>query len=216
MWFDGSIVRQRLRFGVGLRYREVMSDEPTMSAQADAWPRPHRLTVHDYYRMAEAGVLSPDDRTELIEGEVIDMPPIGNRHAEVVRLLNKRLLRAVGDAAEVSTQLPVRLSLRSEPQPDFALVKAKSGGYRDAHPTPSDVLLVVEVSLSTLRYDLGKRASLYASSAIAEYWVFDLQSNRVWRHRLPDGDHYAQVDEITTGDLPLPAGLGALNLADIF
>jgi Uma2 family endonuclease len=193
-----------------------MSDERLMSAQADTWPRPHRLTVHDYYRMAEAGVLSPDDRTELIEGEIIDMPPIGHRHAEVVRLLTKRLIRALGDAAEVSAQLPVRLSLRSEPQPDFAVVRAKRGGYRDAHPVPSDVLLLIEVSDSTLRYDLGLRANLYAAYGVPEYWVFDLQRGRVWRHRAPAGERYTVVDEILGGDLPLPAGLGVIELTDIF
>ena len=131
-----------------------------MSAQTESWPRPHRLTVHDYYRMAEVGVLHPDDRTELIEGEIVDMPPIGDRHGSVVRLLTTRLVRAVGDAAEVSCQLPVRLSLRSEPQPDFAIVKAKQGGYRK-HPHSRDVLLLVEVSDSTLRYttSVSARAS---------------------------------------------------------
>ena len=193
-----------------------MSDEPNMSARAEHWPRPHRLTVHDYYRMAEAGVLSPDDRTELIEGEIIDMPPIGNRHAEVVRLLTKRLVRAVGDAAEVSTQLPVSLSLRSEPQPDFAIVKTKRGGYRDAHPAPSDVLLLIEVSDSTLHYDLCKRASLYAAHGTPEYWVFDLQRNRVWCHRTPSGKRYMELDEIRAGELPLPMDLGALDLAELF
>jgi len=187
-----------------------------MSAQTESWPRPHRLTVHDYYRMAEAGVLSPDDRTELIEGEIIDMPPIGNRHAEVVRVLTKRLVRAIGDAAEVSAQLPVRLSLRSELQPDFALVKTKPGGYRSGHPAPSDVLLLIEVSDSTLRYDLGKRASLYAAHGVPEYWVFDLKRNRVWRHRAPTGGQYTQLDELTAGELPLPAGLGVIELAEIF
>ena len=197
-----------------MRYREAMSDDSFMSAQNQNWPRPHLLTVHDYYRMAEVGLLSPDDRTELIEGEIIDMPPIGNRHAEVVRLLTKRLLRAIGDAAEVSAQLPVRLSLRSEPQPDFAIIKAKS--YRSAHPVPSDVLLLVEVSGSTLRYDLGKRASLYATHGIPEYWVVDLQRNRVWRHRAPAGREYTQVDEIAEGALSLP-GLGAeISLAELF
>jgi Uma2 family endonuclease len=160
-----------------------MSD---MSAQTESWPRPHRLTVHDYYRMAEVGLLSPDDRTELIEGEIIDMPPIGDRHGAMVRALNVRLVRALADAAEVSSQLPVRLSLRSEPQPDFAIVKAKRGGYRK-HPTARDILLLIEVSDSTLRYDLGKRANLYAAHGIPEYWVFDLQRNRVWRHREPSG-----------------------------
>lgn len=186
-----------------------------MSAQTESWPRPHRLTVHDYYRMAEVGVLRPDDRTELIEGEIVDMPPIGDRHGSVVRLLTTRLVRAVGDAAEVSCQLPVRLSLRSEPQPDFAIVKAKQGGYRK-HPHSRDVLLLVEVSDSTLRYDLGKRASLYAAHGIPEYWVFDLQHDRVWRHRAPRSREYTQRDEITEGALRLPALDAELDLADLF
>jgi Uma2 family endonuclease len=192
-----------------------MSDEPTMSAQAESWPRPHRLTVHDYYRMAEVGLLHPDDRTELIEGEIIDMPPIGDRHGAVVRLLTTRLVRAVGDAAEVSCQLPVRLSLRSEPQPDFAVVKAKRGGYRK-HPQSRDVLLLIEVSDSTLRYDLGKRASVYAAHRIPEYWVFDLQRDRVWRHRAPSGRGYTEVDEIEAGALPLPTLAAELSLAELF
>jgi Uma2 family endonuclease len=192
-----------------------MSDEHVMSAQTESWPRPHRLTVHDYYRMAEVGLLSPDDRTELIEGEIIDMPPIGDRHADVVRVLTKRLIRTLGDSAEVSSQLPVRLSLRSEPQPDFAIVKAKQGGYRK-HPVASDVLLLIEVSDSTLRYDLGKRASLYAAHGIPEYWVFDLQHDRVWRHRVPQGREYTQRDEVTEGTLLLPKLRAELDLADLF
>ncbi len=189
-----------------------MSD---VNAQTESWPRPHLLTVHDYYRMADVGLLSPDDRTELIEGEIIDMPPIGDRHAAAVRALTMRLVRAVADAAEVSTQLPVRLSLRSEPQPDFAILRAKRGGYRK-HPLPSDVLLLIEVSDSTLHYDLGKRASLYAAHAIPEYWVFDLKRDRVWRHRAPLGREYTQIDEITEGNLPLPVAGAELSLADIF
>ena len=192
-----------------------MNDESVMSAQTESWPRPHRLTVHDYYRMGEVGLLSPDDRTELIEGEIIDMPPIGDRHAAVVRLLTTRLVRAVGDGAEVSSQLPVRLSLRSEPQPDFAILQAKPGGYRK-HPLPSDVLLLIEVSDSTLRYDLGKRASLYAAHRIPEYWVFDLQRNRVWRHRAPSGRDYTQLDELISGTLPLPTLDVEISLAELF
>ena len=191
-----------------------MNDEP-MSAQTESWPRPHRLTVDDYYRMAEVGLLHPDDRTELIEGEIIDMPPIGDRHAAVVRLLNTRLVRAVGDAAEVSSQLPVRLSLRSEPQPDFAVVKAKRGGYRK-HPQPRDVLLLSEVSDSTLRYDLGKRASLYAAHGIPEYWVFDLQRDRVWRHRDPNNRGYARVDAAESGTLTLPTLDADISLEELF
>ena len=186
-----------------------------MSAQTESWPRPHLLTVQDYYRMAEVGLLSPDDRVELIEGEIIEMPPIGDRHADVVRVLNKRLIRAVGDTAEVSSQLPVRLSLRSEPQPGFAIIKAKQGGYRK-HPLPSDVLQLIEVSDSTLRYDLGKRAGLYAAHGIPEYWIIDWQHNRVWRHRAPNGREYTQRDEVTGGALPLPALDAELALAELF
>jgi Uma2 family endonuclease len=77
------------------------------------------------------------------------------------------------------------------------------------------VLLLIEVSDSTLRYDLGRRASLYAASRIPEYWVVDLQSNRVWRHRAPRGERYTEVDEIAAGDLPLPEGLGSLDLSAV-
>jgi Uma2 family endonuclease len=107
-----------------------MSDEQAMSAQTESWPRPHRLTVHDYYRMAEVGLLSPGDRTELIEGEIIDMPPIGSVHASVVTLLTRRLLRAVDDSVEVRVQLPVRFMPRSEAQPDLVLVKHRADAYR--------------------------------------------------------------------------------------
>ena len=173
-----------------------------MSAQGQTWPRPHRLTVNDYYRMAEVGLLSPDDRTELIEGEIVDMPPIGHRHADVVRRLYKRLVLAVGEMAEVSSQQPVRLSLRSEPQPDFALLRP--GDYRSAHPGPSDVELLIEVSDSTLRYDLDVKARLYAEHSIPEYWVVDLIGSRLVRHRAPRDGQYTQLDEIRSGTLSIP------------
>jgi len=187
-----------------------------MSAQTETWPRPHRLTVDEYYRMAEVGVLAPDDRTELIEGEIIDMAPIGVDHAEVVRRLNKRLVRAAGDSAEVSVQLPVRLSVRSEPQPDLALLKPRPTGYRHAHPSADDVLLLIEVSDSTLRYDLDVKAQLYAKHAVREYWVVDLVANRVWRHRRPSGQHYAQREEIQEGALEFPVNAGEIAVAELF
>ncbi len=187
-----------------------------MSAHTESWPRPHRLTVDDYYRIAEAGVLSPDDRTELIEGEIVDMAPIGSVHADVVMLLTKRLFEAVGDSAGVRTQLPVRLSTHSEPQPDVALVKAKPGGYRRTHPSSGDVLLLIEVSDTTLRYDLNVKARLYATHGIPEYWVIDLLTNRVVRHRRPSDTHYADRTEIAAGALELPDGFGEIVVAELF
>jgi Uma2 family endonuclease len=186
------------------------------SARTETWPKPHRLTVDEYYRMAEAGVLSPDDRTELIEGQILDMAPIGIDHAEVVRRLNKRLMRAAGDSAEVSVQLPVRLSLRSEAQPDLALLKPKPTGYRRAHPSAADVLLLIEVSDSTLGYALDVKARVYAKQAVPEYWVVDVVAKRVWRHRRPSGDKYAQRDEIAKGTLELPVNGGEIVVAELF
>jgi len=140
-----------------------------MSAQTETWPRPHRLTVDEYYRMADAGLLSPDDRTELIEGEIVDMPPIGSPHAAIVTMLTERLVRLVGASAQVRVQAPVRFMPRSEPQPDIALVKPRSDAYRNAHPIAADVLLLIEVSESTLRFDLEVKSRLYATHGIPEY-----------------------------------------------
>ena len=187
-----------------------------MSAHTETWPKPHRLTVDDYYRMAEAGVLSPDDRTELIEGEIIDMAPIGSVHAEVLRLLTKRLIETVRTAAHVSVQLPVRLSQRSEPQPDIAVLEARSDDYRRAHPSADDVLLLIEVSDTTLRYDLNVKARLYATQGVREYWVVDLVANRVWRHRKPRGTAYVERTEIAAGSIELPEELGEIAVADVF
>jgi Uma2 family endonuclease len=193
-----------------------MSDEPSMSAKAEEWPRPHLLTVYDYYRMAEVGLLSPDDRTELIEGEIIDMPPIGSRHAVAVTLLPKRIIRALGDSADVRVQLPIRLLPRSEPQPDIAVVKPRSDAYRRAHPTADDTHLLIEVSDATLRYDLEVKARLYATHGIREYWVIDLVNRRVVRHRAPRGAQYTQVDLLDGGALALPGLASEIDLAELW
>ena len=187
-----------------------------MSAQTESWPRPHRLTVHEYYRMAEVGLLSPGDRTELIEGEIVDKPPIGSEHASVVTLLNRRLMRIVDDSVEVRVQLPVRFMPRSEPQPDFALVRHSSDAYRREHPTAKDVLLLIEVSDSTLRYDLEDKARLYATHGIPEHWVVDLVNGRVVRHRAPGRARYGKRDEIASGGLPLPTLGAEISLAELF
>jgi Uma2 family endonuclease len=193
-----------------------MSKSEAMSAQPEGWPRPHRLTVHDYYRMAEVGLLRPDDRTELIEGEIVDMPPISSEHASVVTLLTRRLLRAADDSVEVRVRLPVRFMPRSEPQSDFALVKRKADAYRSGHPTAKDVLLLIEVSHSTLRYDLEDKARLYAKHGIPEYWVIDLVNRRVVRHRSPAHAMYRQRDEVASGALPLPTLRAELSLSELF
>lgn len=161
-------------------------------------------------------MLSPDDRTELIEGDIIDMPPIGSRHAAIVTVLGKRLVQAVGDTVDVRVQAPLRLAPRSEPQPDIALVKSSPAAYRSAHPVAGDVLLLIEVSDATVRYDLEVKARLYATHGIPEYWVIDLPENRVCRHRRPSGERYTERDEMRTGAIRLPSLTNEILISDLF
>jgi Uma2 family endonuclease len=153
----------------------------------------HLLTVDEYYRMAEVGVLAADARVELIEGEVVDMASIGTRHASRVTRLNQLLTAAVGQAAIVAVQNPVRLSQRSEPQPDIAVLRPRADFYESAHPTPADVLLLVEVSDTTSRYDLEIKAPLYARHGIQELWVVDLDNHVLLVHRQPGTRGWGEV-----------------------
>src|SRR5437868_5275408 len=110
-----------------------------------AEPSPRRFTAEDYYRMAKAGVFKEDDRVELIEGEIIEMPPLGSRHASCVGRLIRLLAPALGQRAFVNVQNPVRLDDYSEPVPDFLVLKQRHDDYSTGHPKPADTLLVIEV-----------------------------------------------------------------------
>jgi Uma2 family endonuclease len=145
----------------------------------------YRLTVDQYYRMADVGVLAPDARTELIEGEILDMAPIGSRHAGTVAWLHRQLSRAVGDLAMVFTQSPARLSHITEPQPDVLLLRPRADYYRQAHPRAEDILLLIEVSDSTALYDYEIKMPLYASYGVREAWLVDLDAEQLIYHRAP-------------------------------
>jgi hypothetical protein len=151
------------------------------------------LNVAEYHRMAAVGLLSPDARVELIDGEIIDMAPVGSRHAAAVDLLGREFMRLVGNLAIVRIQGPIRLDEFGEPQPDVCLMRPRDDGYAGSHPRPLDVFLVVEVSDATLAFDLGSKARTYAAHAIAEYWVVDLVSDRLHRHRQPTTRGYREV-----------------------
>jgi Uma2 family endonuclease len=159
----------------------------------ESWLPRHRITVDDYYRMAEAGLLAEDARVELIEGEIFDMAPIGSRHSGVVSKLTYLLSRAIGDRAMLRVQQPIRLSRSSEPQPDLALVRPRSDFYARSHPTASDTLLVIEVSETTLRYDQLIKAPLYAAHAIPELWIIDLEGAQMHVFRSPEAERYRDV-----------------------
>jgi Uma2 family endonuclease len=159
----------------------------------DDFPRRHRITVEEYHRMAEVGLLAPDARVELIDGEIIDMPPIGYRHAAVVDRLTKLLVASVGDRAIVRCQGPVQLGDISEPQPDFALLTHRDDFYGERPALGPDTLLVIEVSESTLRYDRQTKMALYSRHAIPEFWVVDVKGKQLHVFRRPMGSEYGEV-----------------------
>jgi Uma2 family endonuclease len=137
------------------------------------------FSAAEFERMGEAGVFTRDARLELIEGEIIETSPIGSRHAACVKFLSRFLNRTVGDIALVSTQNPIRLNDFSEPEPDLALLRLRDDFYRDAHPTPADVLLVVEVADTTLGYDRQVKMPLYAKAGIEEAWIVNLTDEQI-------------------------------------
>lgn len=157
-----------------------------------------RFTVYDYHRMGEAGILHEDDRVELIEGEIVEMAAIGTRHFTCVNGLTRLLVRTVGDEAIVSVQNPVRLSESNEPQPDLAVIRARD--YRRSLPTPEDVLLLIEVSDTTLAYDHNTKLPLYAQASIPEVWIVDLTGETIERHTEPSGDVYRHTERARRGE----------------
>jgi len=144
-------------------------------------PTRHKLSIDDYMRLAEAGVLAPDARVELIEGDLIDMPPIGTGHMSVTNRLNRLLVRRAGDDAIVSVAHPMSLPPWSMPQPDFMLLAPRADDYASAHPVAADVLLAIEVADTSLRYDRNTKARLYASHGVAEYWIVEVGARRLHR-----------------------------------
>ena len=157
-----------------------------------------RFTVHDYHRMGEAGILHEDDRVELIEGDLVEMAAIGTRHFSCVNGLNRLLVRSVGDEAIVSVQNPVRLDEYSEPQPDLTVIRERD--YRESLPMPEDVLFLIEVSDTTLRYDRNLKLPLYARAGILEVWIVNLSGEVIELHTGPSGSGYRFLERARRGD----------------
>jgi Uma2 family endonuclease len=173
----------------------------------------HRFRVEDYYRLGETGILGPEDRVELIDGEVIDMTPIGSGHAGCVSFLNRKLVQALGDSAVTHVQNPLRLSEVSEPQPDLTVLRAREDDYRGTHPTPADVLLLVEVAHTSIAYDREVKVSLYARHGIPQVWLVDLSSGTLIDFRQPTADGYRFTRVLEAGDLVQAAEVPGLELA---
>jgi hypothetical protein len=194
----------------------VDQEELGVLARYPAAPR-RLLTVDEYHRMGEAGILTEDDRVELIEGELVAMAPIGSEHVAASNELTRLLVQAVAGRAVVSVQNPVRLTRRSEPQPDFAVLRPRAG-YRTTLPRPEDALLVVEVAANSLDYDRTVKLALYACSGIPEVWIVNLAAGEVETYRSPVGDEYSSVAIVGRSDTLTMMALPDVRIpvADIF
>src|ERR1700758_654902 len=158
------------------------------------------FNVTEYNLMGERGILSEDDRVELIEGEILKMSPIGSRHAACVDRLNLLLVRLASQRAIIRVQNPIQLSDYSEPQPDVALLKPRNDFYAEGHPLPADVLLGVEVADTSLESDKYVKLPLYARADIAEVWIVNLLENIVEVYTDPVGDLYKQIRTAKRGE----------------
>ncbi len=180
--------------------------------------RRRRFTIDEYHRMGEVGILHEDDRVELIEGEIVEMAPIGSRHAAIAARIRKFFTLRLDDRAVLWSQEPVLLKAPgSEPQPDVLILAPRADFYASALPEPQDVLLLIEVADSSLTYDRRTKLPLYARAGIADVWLVDADSGRVEVHRSPAGGRYRDARSPARGEsfAPLAFPDVAVTLADL-
>ncbi len=188
------------------------------STRSEDRPHRHRISVQDYHRMAEEGLLGTGARFELIEGAIFDMAPAGDSHRRIVHRLDELLRQAVGAQGIVRRHASLRLGSDSEPQPDLTVLRARADGYHTAPPTASDTLLVIEVSDATWHYDHDTKVPFYARHGIAEVWLFDLTSATVHFFRGLTGGQYTDESATENPGLTFLPGLTdvAVDLAAVF
>src|SRR5262245_15201178 len=162
------------------------------------------FTIDECYKMVEAGILRPDERVELIRGEIIRMSPIGTRHSAAVDRANRAFQRIAGDNAIVRVQSTTVLDPFCAPEPDVALLRPRDDFYVHKHPAGPDIFLVVDVADSSLEYDTTVKVEIYAILGVLEYWVADLRNNRLLVHSDPSGDAYTTIREFHRGDTIAP------------
>jgi Uma2 family endonuclease len=167
----------------------------------------HKFNSQQYHLMAEAGVFDSESRIELIKGEIIQMSPIGKKHAVCVARLDRLLQRLLSNQAFIWVQSPVRLDNGSEPQPDLAILKLRDDFYEERLPIPEDILLIIEVSDSTIDYDLNIKMPLYAEFDIPEAWLIDVNEKTVTRFAKPSSSGYKSTESLDGNDLLLLLGV---------
>jgi Uma2 family endonuclease len=169
--------------------------------------KPRSWTVDDYHRMITAGILTENDHVELLNGQIIEVSPQQPRHAATTQRTARYLDRLLEGIAYVRMQLPITLGPNSEPEPDIAVVSSDPGEYGDHHPTLDEIILIIEVSDSTLLRDRKEKALAYAKAGIKDYWVIDVCNRLVYVLRNPSSDSYQTETVFTANDSIAPLKL---------
>jgi len=198
--------RSSLSSYANIKYENIIQYEALkVSAMVQAQPIPsleefpqRRWTVDEYHRMIAAGILTAGDRVELLDGLIIEMVPQEPPHASTTSSFGNDFVVLFAGKAWVRQQLPITIAPNSEPEPDIAVVKLNSTRYRDRHPTPEDVYLLIEVAASTLNYDRTRKVNVYAKANIPEYWIIDVNQRQLLVFREPIGNTY-QVEFVLNG-----------------
>jgi Uma2 family endonuclease len=159
-----------------------------------------RFNISQYHQMSEAGILSENDQVELINGEIIEMSPIGRRHTACVNRLNSVFSQLLGKKVIVAVQNPILLNNLSEPEPDIALLKPRTDFYESGHPQPQDIFLLIEVADSSIEYDRDVKIPLYASSGITEVWLVDIYQQVIIVYRYPSENGYRDIQTLSRGE----------------
>lgn len=158
------------------------------------------ITVAEYNRMAEVGIIDPDERVELVDGLLIVPPPHNPPHFSTILRMQHRLQERLQQRALIPSQLPIVVSDISEPEPDFALVRWRDDYYASAIVTNADAFAIVEVSDTSLRMDRGRKRTVYARAGIPEYWIANVRAKQIEIHRDPQGDAYPEPRIAKKGD----------------
>jgi len=181
-------------------------------------PDRHRLDVDAYYKMAETGILPQKTRCELIDGEIFDLNAMGSPHAALTNRLARHFARALSDeTALVNVQSPLRLDAFNEPEPDLMLLRPRADFYSQSHPSAGDVLLLIEVSDSSLAHDRGRKLALYAKFGVPEVWIIDIAGKKIEVFREPCEGGYKSCAPQSAGLLSaelLPSA--KLDVAEFF
>jgi len=194
-----------------LLWRQLRVRRPRLQAMTVS-PARYSFSVEEWHQMGEAGLFRENPRVELLDGEVIQMSPIGNRHLACVNRLTRLLVNAVGDQAIVSVQNPVRLDDYSEPQPDVVLLLPRRDFYSSATPGAKDTVLLVEVSDTSLSWDRDRKAPRYAAAGIPTVWIVNLAAGAVLVRSGPAPDGYSDLRRAERGEILDVPGLPGVRV----